>query len=118
MTFRVEAPYPASASTMILPSPDVGNNTGLLGSVIVLRMEDGSRRSYIKKADGKKRHRWTFLLSRDKMEEFTDFFERYRGDKFRILWRDEIVICRLGVNPVEVRASGGNSYTTTVEMVE
>lgn len=123
--FRLEAPVPAVASTMLLPSPDVGNNLGLMSQVVVVRMEDGSRRSFIKDGGGKRRHRWTFLLSRDKMEEFVDFIERYRGATFRAIWRSRTIEGKVSINPIEMggegRAGGwpgGEAYETTLEMVE
>lgn len=123
--FRVEAPYPALASTVLLPSPEMGNNTGLLSQVTVIKMMDGSRRSYIKKADGLKRHRWDFIISRDKSEEVSGMVERYRGDTFRIVWRGRTIIGKLSMNPVELagvgRAGGwpgGEAYRATLEMVE
>ena len=123
--FRLEAPYPASASTVLLPSPAIGNNQGLLSQVTVIKMMDGSRRSYVKKAEGKKRHRWDFTISRDKMEEMSDFVTRYRGAKLRIVWRDRTVIGKFGINPVEFvglgRAGGwpgGEAYQMTLEVIE
>lgn len=110
---------------MLLPSPDVGNNLGLMSQVVVVRMEDGSRRSFIKVGGGKRRHRWNFLLSRDKMEEFVDFVERYRGANFRATWRGRSIVGKISINPVEMggqgRAGGwpgGEAYDTTLEMVE
>lgn len=123
--FRIEAPYPALASTMLLPSPQIGNNLGLTSQVTVVKMEDGSRRSFIKRGDGKKRHRWTFILSRDKMEEFKDFINRYRGAKFRVVWRDETLIGKVNLNPVELAGQGraggwpgDEAYESTLELVE
>lgn len=123
--FRLEAPYPALASTMLLPSPDMGNNIGLMSQVVVVRMEDGSRRSFVKDGGGKTRHRWSFLMSRDKMEEFVDFVERYRGAEFRATWRERSIIGKVSLNPVEVSGQGraggypgGEVYETTLEMVE
>lgn len=123
--FRVEAPYPALASTMILANPQITNNLGLLSSVNVVRMMDGSRRSFIKRGGGKKRHQWNWVLSREKMEEFADFVERYRGEKFRVTWRGRTIIGKVTLNPVEFRGDGraggwpgGEAYSTTLEMIE
>jgi len=123
--FRIEAPYPAIASTMLLPQPEIGNNQGLVSSVNVIKMMDGSRRSFVKAGGGKRRHQWNFLLSREKMEEFQDFVKRYRGSKFRVTWRDEVVAGTVALNPVEVRGAGraggwpgGEAYETTLEIVE
>lgn len=125
MFFRLEAPYPALASTMLLPNPQIGNNIGLLSQVTVIRMMDGSRKTFVKKGGGKRLHRWDFLISRDKMEEFVDFVERYRGDLFRAIWRDRIIIGKVTVNPVELSGSGraggwpgDEAYSVTLELTE
>lgn len=123
--FKVEAPYPAVASVMLLPSPKIGNNVGLLSEVRVITMMDGSRRSFIKKADDKQRYRWDFTLSSDKREEFEDFIQRYRGSTFRITWRGETYIGKVTLNPIETTGAGraggwpgGEAYRTTLELVE
>lgn len=123
--FRLEAPYPALASTILLPSPRIGNNQGLLAQVTVVKMMDGSRRSFIKKADNRKRHRWDFTLSGDKRDEVSDFVKRYRGATLRIVWRGRTVIGKFGINPVEFtcvgRAGGwpgGEAYQLTLEVIE
>lgn len=123
--FRMEAPYPASASTILLPSPEMGNNQGLLSQVTIIKMEDGSKRSFIKKAEGKKRYRWDFITSRDKTEELSDFVKRYRGSDFRVVWRGRTVIGKVALSPVEfagVGRAGGwpgdEAYQVTLEMIE
>jgi hypothetical protein len=123
--FRIEAPYPALASTVLLPSPEIGNNEGLLAAVRVIKMEDGSRRSFVQNADMKRRYRWTFILSHDKMEEFSDFVERYRGSKFKCTWRERTFIGKVAINPVEFVGEGraygwpgDEAYQVTIELVE
>ena len=79
--FRIEAPWPALASTMLLPSPRMGNNLGLLSDVRVITMMDGSKRSFVKTGgSGKKMHRWDFFISSDKMEEFVDLVKQARRE--------------------------------------
>lgn len=123
--FRLEAPYPAIASTVLLPRPRIGNNLGLRSDVRVITMMDGSRRSFIRRGAGKKTHRWTFRITSDKMEEFMDFIERYRAEKFRATWRGRSIVGQITGNPVEPvgagRAGGqpgGEVYNVTIEMVE
>src|SRR6056297_1583550 len=123
--FRMEAPYPASASTVLLPQPELGNNLGLLSQVTVIKMMDGSRRTFVKKAEGKKRHRWDFTISRDKMDELSDFVNRYRGAKLRVVWRERTIIGKFAINPIELNGigraggwPGGEAYQVTIEVVE
>lgn len=123
--FRLEAPYPALASTILLPSPKITNNLGLTSQVNVVRMMDGSRRSFVKRASGKKLHRFQFVLSREKMEEFVEFVERYRAATYRANWRNEVIIGKATLNPAETvgagRAGGwpgGEAYSISFEIVE
>lgn len=123
--FRIEAPYPAVASTTLLPSPQQGNNQSLLSQVNVVRMMDGSRRTFVKKGGGKRLHRWDFTVSRDKMEEMTDFVERYRSSTCRVVWRGRSLIGKLTLNPTEAQGSGraggwpgGEAYDLTIELIE
>lgn len=122
---RLEAPFPALASTILLPSPDMSNNQGLSAQVNVVRMMDGSSRTTVKAAEGKRLHRYDFLLSRDKMQELVDFVRRYPGKTYRVSWRDEVVVGRLSLNPVEPRGDGraggwpgGEAYSVTLELRE
>jgi len=123
--FMMQAPYPGIASTVLLPQPEIGNNQGLLSEVQVIKMEDGSRRSFIKRGDGLKRHQWNFTLSSEKMEEFQDFVRRYRGADFRVAWRGREIIGKCSLSPVEYRGAGralgwpgGEAYESTLELVE
>ena len=123
--FRLEAPYPALASTMILPRPRIGNNQGLNASVTVLRMMDGSKRTFVTRGDGKKIHRWDFDISRDKMEEFADFMRRYRGNLMRATWRSRTIIGRVSATPIEFGGNGraggwpgDEAYGVTLELRE
>lgn len=123
--FRLEAPWPGAASTMLLPNPEIGNNQGLDSEVVVIRMEDNSRRSFIRRGGDKKRHRYTFNISSDKMDEFGDFIERYRGATYRATFRDRVIIGKVALNPVEFLGAGraggwpgGEAYQVTLELVE
>lgn len=123
--FRLEAPYPALASTILLPPPQLGNNSALLSQVTVIKMADGSRRSYVKKAAGKKVYRWDFRVSYDKMEELSDFVFRYRKYDFRATWRGEVFTGKMVMNPVEFAGNGraggwpgDEAYIVTLELIE
>jgi len=123
--FRIESPWPGAASTLILPSPELGNNRGLRSSVRVIRMMDGSKRSFIKKGGNKYTHRWEFTLSRDKMEEVADYVKHYRSATHRVTWRDRQIIGKLILNPTEFTCTGraggwpgGEAYNVSLELVE
>jgi hypothetical protein len=110
---------------MLLPQPETSNNQGLLADVKIIRMMDGSRRSFIKKGSGLKMHRYDFVSSRDKMEEVIDFVRRYRGKLYRVTWRDRIIYGRVSATPIEFSGNGraggwpgGEAYGFTLEITE
>jgi len=125
MYFRIEAPYPNLSSTTLLPSPQVGNNLGLRSRVNIVRMMDGSRKTFVKRGGNKKTHRWSFLLSSEKTDELVDLIKRYPGSRYRVVWRGETLIGKITLNPIETsgegRAAGwpsGEAYSVTIELVE
>lgn len=125
MYFRLEAPVPAIASTLLLPQPAFGNVEQLTAEVVPIKMMDGSTRTMVKAADNKRLYRYDFTLSSEKVEEVEDFVRRYRGNKFRVVWRGKTVEGYLTLNPVEAAGDGraggwpgGEAYTVTLEITE
>lgn len=123
--FILEAPYPALASTILLPNPKIGNNYGLSAQVTIVKMMDGSSRTYITDGNNERLHRWDMIVSHDKMNEVTDFLNRYSAATMRATWRDRVIIGKAVLNPVEVTGDGraggwpGNeAYAITIEMRE
>lgn len=116
--FKMQAPHPAIASTILLSQPSMGNNQRYNSQVDVIRMEDGSRQSYIRRGDGLKRHQWTFTLPYGKMQEFQDFIRRYRGSDIRVTWRGREIVGKCSLSPVEIRGTGREVYETTLELAE
>jgi len=116
--FRIEAPFPAPSSTVLLPPPEMGNNMGAVSEVRIVRMEDGSRRTFIKRGENNRRYRWSFTLTQEKSEEFQDFVRRYRGKSFHAVWRGRDYVGRLNLNPIELSGTTRDHYTTTFELVE
>lgn len=123
--FRIQGPHPALASTVLLPSPRLGNNLGALSNVRLITMMDGSRRTFIQRGDSGKTHRWDFLITSDKMEELMDFIQRYRAATLQVTWRGEVFIGKGTANPAEALGAGraggqpgGEAYRVTFELVE
>lgn len=123
--FILSAPYPAEASTILLPNPKTGNNLGLATSVTIIKMEDGSSYAYKRAGGGERTHRWDFIIAHDKMLELTNFFSRYAGVKMRTQWRGRTIIGKVSANPVEAigdRRAGGwpgnEAYSVTIELRE
>ncbi len=116
--FRIEAPAPAIASTLLLPQPEEGNLRGLNTEVVLHTMMDGSRRTYVKRGGQNKTHRWNFRLSDAKVTEFANMVERYRGKTFRCHWRGRVIEGKATLNPLDIGGAGNEYYNVTFELIE
>ena len=116
--FRIEAPAPAIASTLLLPQPEEGNLRGINTEVVLHTMMDGSRRTYVKRGGQDKTHRWNFRLSDAKVTEFANMVERYRGETFRCHWRGRVIEGKATLNPLDIGGAGNEYYNVTFELIE
>lgn len=113
-------------SSIVLPSPQHGNTNELTSSIQVLRTSSGERFTYVKAKRGRKKFRFDFLATRDKVDELTKFVKVYAGKPVKVTDHNEVV--RIGfitLNPFEAQgagrakgAPGGEVYTTTLELEE
>jgi hypothetical protein len=126
MSFVIQGPYPLMQSTLLLPSPKIGNQKNLASSVQVLRAMDGTVFTYVKPKRGRKVRRWDFVTTKDKVREAIQFVEQYSGGLLRIIdQNDAIVIGYLTINPLEVAGEGraegfpsGEVYRWTLSLEE
>jgi hypothetical protein len=124
--FLVQGPFPLIQSSIILPSPRVGNTNSLTSSIQVLRMSDGSTHTYVKAKRGRRKYRYDFSMSRDKMDELRSFIEAYAGKPVKVTDHNDVIrIGYLTLNPFESQgigrakgSPGGEFYTTTIELEE
>ncbi len=116
--FRIEAPAPAIASTLLLPQPEEGNLRGVNTEVKIHQMMDGTRRTYVKRGGLNKTHRWNFRLSDAKVTEFCNMVERYRGKTFRCHWRGRVIEGKATLNPLDIGGAGSEYYNVTFELIE
>lgn len=124
--FIVQAPYPAVKTTLLIPSPRMGNGKNLQATVQTLRMVDGTLYTYKKSKRGRKVHRWEFIVSSDKALEIKAFMDSYQGNLMKVVDHDEIThIGYLVLNPFEEicdgRSSnwpGGEAYQITLQLEE
>ena len=105
--FRLEAPFPLARTTLLLPSPEVGNTRKLTATVQTLRAMDGTLYTYIKNKRGRRAHSWDFLVARDKYQEVKEFADLYASKLVRSIDHEGAI--RLGyiaVNPLEFTGEG------------
>lgn len=104
---RIQAPYPAYKSTLVLPSPEMGNTRNLAATVQPIRTMDGTLYTFIKDKRGRRVHRWDFIISASKYEETKAFVDAYMAKVVRITDHEDVVhLGNLTLNPVEFNGDG------------
>jgi len=124
--FMLRGPYPAMQSTVILPSPNWGDSSGIASTLQVLRAMDGTRYTYIHSKDGRKVFQWDFTIARNKALELRAFINAYYRTKVQVIdHNDDIWIGYLINNPFEHAGSGravdfpgGETMDITLEFEE
>jgi hypothetical protein len=123
---RIEAPYPASRTTIILPSPSWGNSAILAATLKTLRTMTGLLYTYVGVKNKRKKCHWEFMLSRHKSLELKEFFSIYFGSKLRVIDHNATVwIGYFQSNPFEMSGDaravdfpGGETMTITLDFEE
>lgn len=124
--FLIQGPHPLIQSSIVLPSPQLGNTNQLASTIQVIRMSDGSKFTYVKKRRGRRRLRFDFRTSKDKSIELTKFVDAYGGMPVKVTDHNGVVLIGyITLNPFEVRASarardlpGGELYVASIELEE
>ncbi len=105
--FRIQGPFPGYKSTVIMPSPEMGNAKNLASSVQTLRTMDGTLYTFIKRKRARKVHKWDFVTSHDKAQEVKAFFDSYMGGVVRCIDHEDVShIGYMTLNPVELQGTG------------
>lgn len=124
--FRIEAPFPLLQTTLLLPSPNLGNSRNLAASIQTLRAMDGTVYTHAKSRRGRRVHQWTFLMARHKHLEAVEFARVYGTSLVRVVDHEDIA--RVGwitINPVEFAGEGraggwpgDEAYSVTIHLEE
>jgi len=124
--FRIEAPYPASQITVIMPSPNWGDSRTLTSTMSTVRTMNGKLYTYVKHRKARKKLIWDFEIARHKALELRAFFNVYFRVKVKII--DHNGTQWIGYfmnNPFELTGSAGaanfpgnETMTVTIEFEE
>jgi hypothetical protein len=82
--FQLEAPYPSLQVTSLLPNPKFSDQEASLTSMMRKSAIDGTRYTYVKRKNNRRKLHWTFQVSRNKGLEIRDFINLYFASKIRI----------------------------------
>lgn len=122
----LRAPYPAMQSTVVLPSPNWGDSSGIASTLQVLRAMDGTAYTYVHTKDGRKRLQWDFTIARHKALELRAFINAYYRVQIQVTdHNDDVWVGYLINNPFEHAGSGravdfpgGETMDITLEFEE
>jgi len=82
--FQFEAPCPAIQTISFLPNPQFSDQESLLDTVTRKLAMDGTRYTYVKRRNGRRKMKWTFRLTRNKALELRAFIYAYFASKVRV----------------------------------
>jgi len=107
MSFVIQGPYPEMKTTLLLPSPEIGNNKGNASTVQTIRAVDGTLYTYIKSKRARQVFNWDFLTSRDKFLEAKEFVREYEGGLVKVTdHRGTSKVGYIIINPLEGAGAG------------
>jgi hypothetical protein len=82
--FIFEAPYPLIQTTSLLPNPQFSDQEMLLDTVTRKLAMDGTRYTYVKRRNGRRKLKWSFRLTRNKALEMREYLRVYFASKIRV----------------------------------
>ncbi len=103
--FILQAPYPAFEITTFLPNPQLGDSVSPKGSIDFRRSMNGTKYTYVKSRDARRKCLWTFQISQHKALELQAFFDAYNSELIQVT--DHLGVVYVGnftTNPFEFEA--------------
>ena len=105
--FEIAAPYPMLQTTTLLPDPQFSDQEGLAVTVSRKTAMDGTRYTYVKRKDDRRKLKWSFRLSRNKGLELRAFIFSYFASKIKVIDHNgRIWVGNFTSNPFEFDTSG------------
>ncbi len=112
MSIRISAPLPAPQTTLRLPNPELGDTQSYTNEIDIFRAVDGTKRTSVKRKNGKQRLSYNFTLDELKKEALQAFVKVYHSQEWRIVDAyDDVWEVKLASNPVEFAQGGRHSFT-------
>jgi hypothetical protein len=87
--FQLIAPYPLLQTTTLLPDPQFSDQEGLTVTLTRKTAMDGTRYTYIKRKNYRRKLRWSFVLTRNKGLELRAFIYSYFASKIKVVDHNE-----------------------------
>ena len=114
-----QAPFDFIQTSMVTPSPLMGDTENLISNLTLHRSMSGSIRTHVKSSNNR-RLKYTFSVDRPKGLEMEAFFQAYNGSIIKMInWKGEIWKVKLVNNPldfVQTRRAEPNGDRTEVNI--
>ncbi len=81
----LQAPYPLLKATTCLPNPEFQDGEGLAAEAATCYTAAGTRYSYVKKKQARKKLTWQFVLTRDKGAELAAFLRLHYSSRIKVI---------------------------------
>lgn len=107
MSFVIQGPFPLMTSSLLLPSPLVGNTEANTATVLTMRSMDGTVYTYVKTKRGRRKFTWNFVTSKDKALEAKEFVKLFADGLVKTVdHTDTVRIGYITINPLEQSGEG------------
>jgi hypothetical protein len=83
--FQLSAPHPLLQTTTVLPNPLFSDQEGLTANVTRKTAMDGTRYTYVKRKESRRKLKWSFRLRRNKALELRAFVFAYFASRIKII---------------------------------
>ncbi len=104
--FQLVAPYPMLQTTTFLPDPQFSDQEGLAVTLTRKTAVDGTRYTYIKRKNDRRKLKWSFRVTRNKGLELRAFIYSYFASKVKVTdHNDRVWIGNFTSNPFEFDTS-------------
>ncbi len=105
--FQLSAPYPLLQTVTLLPNPRFSDSEALMVSVARKTAVDGTRYTYVKRKDQRRKLIWAFTMTRNKALELRAFVYSYYASKVKVIdHNDRVWVGNLMNNPFEFDTTG------------
>ncbi len=108
----LQAPYPVSTTTCLLPSPQFQDAVSAKQTVDYSAAIDGTPYTYVKRADDLVVLKLDFILTRMKSFELRDFFKAFAGVQWKLInYDDKQYVGYVKTNPLILTPTARSIYS-------
>jgi hypothetical protein len=88
--FRIIGPIPGPYITIVLPSPQLGDQLNTIGDVRIAKSMNGTIYTTKKSKGNRRRLQWQFYISHNKALEVKEFLKRFTSQVVQIIDHNDV----------------------------